>query len=131
MILTSRAGRAPLLATLRQPDGPQLRVAGSAVAVLALALSVPAIREMFASGPLSGEVFGIAAVVLSLAFIREPAHSRKVQSVDGWGILPGVCGSRRPASTGPRPRAEPGPALPGGFSPTGAARVCVSRVCLG
>ncbi len=30
---------------------------------------------------------GIAAVVLSLAFIREPAHSRKVQSVDGWGIL--------------------------------------------
>lgn len=29
---------------------------------------------------------GVVAVLLSLAFIREPAHARKVPEVDGWGI---------------------------------------------
>ncbi len=86
LILLSRAGTRPILATLRTPNRPQLWVAGGALSFLALALTVPALRNLFKFGTLSAEVLALS-LGAALASFAVAAVARRWNT--GPGLAPG------------------------------------------
>jgi Ca2+-transporting ATPase len=69
LILLSRAGARPLLATLRAPNRPQAWVTGGALAFLVLALTVPPLHNLFSFSalPLQALALAVGAAFASLA----------------------------------------------------------------
>ncbi|MFI5181943.1 MAG: cation-translocating P-type ATPase [Thermoanaerobaculia bacterium] len=67
-IFLSRVGSRSLLATLQTPNRPQSWIFGGGVFFLVLGLAVPALRGLFAFGPLSVEAaaLGVGAAIVSL-----------------------------------------------------------------
>jgi Ca2+-transporting ATPase len=86
MILLSRAGRRPLLATLRARNRPQAWVAGGAILFLSLALGVPSLRALFKFEALHLHDIALALGAVGLSLVAADAVRR-------WG--PAARGSVR------------------------------------
>ena len=89
VILLSRAGGRSLLATLRTPNRPQAWVTGGALAFLALALGVPALRSLFKFEGVHAHDLALALAAALLSFAGADLARR-------WGAGRGA--TARPAS---------------------------------
>jgi Ca2+-transporting ATPase len=76
LILISRAGTQPILATFRIRNRPQEWVSAGAVVFLAVALTVPPVRDLFSFAPLSAGALALA-VGASLVSLSVAGVARK------------------------------------------------------